>query len=83
MDFAPGNPNPHAGDGGVYVPPSQSESSVPVRTTTLKIVGITMGVLLLLGIAISAVVIAVLKQQPVKKRRRRSRPRYEVVDDDD
>jgi hypothetical protein len=49
----------------------------------LKIIGITMGVLLLLGIAISAVVIAVLKQQPAKRRRpRRSRPRYEVLDDD-
>jgi hypothetical protein len=71
---------------GVYVPPSQqSGSSAPSRRGTLKVIGITMGVLLFLGIGIAAVVMVILKQQPAKKSRprRRSRPRYDDDDDDD
>ena len=34
---------------------------------TLKVIGITMGVLLLLGVGIAAVVMAILKQQPVEE----------------
>ena len=46
-------------------------------------IGITMGVLLLLAIGIAAVVMAILKLQPVKKKRaRRSRPRYDDEDDE-
>jgi hypothetical protein len=71
---------PRAIDGGVYVPPSTPAAGESRRATTLKVVGIAMGVLLLLGILIGVVIVAVLKQQPARKRRPRPRRRY---DDDD
>jgi hypothetical protein len=78
-----GEPFP-VGNEGVYVPPSQPRSSGSSRSTTLKVIGITMGVLLLLAIAIFAIVMAILKHQVVKKPRRgRSRRRYDDDDFDD
>ena len=83
MQPAIGDPFP-VGNEGVYVPPNQSRSSGSSRSVTLKVIGITMGVLLLLAIGIAAVVMAILKQQPVKKpRSRRSRPRYDDDAEDD
>jgi hypothetical protein len=70
--------------GGVYVPPSSSDSSGPrmSRGPALRAIGITLGVLLLLGVGIGGVVMAVVKTQPEKPRRRpRRRRRYD--DDDD
>jgi hypothetical protein len=78
-----GEPFP-VGNEGVYVPPSQSRSSGSSRGTTLKVIGITMGVLLLLAIAIFAIVMAILKHQPVKNSRRgRSRRRRDDDEFDD
>jgi hypothetical protein len=46
------------------------------------VIGITLGALLLLGVGIGGVVMALVKNQPDKPRRRpRRRPRYD--DDDD
>jgi hypothetical protein len=74
------NPEESELDGRAPAPPAQPASSGSARKTTLRVIGITMGVLLLLAIGIAAVVMVILKQQPAAKPRRR-RSRYD--DDDD
>lgn len=70
-------------DGGVYVAPSKPAASDSSNSfTTAKILLITFGALVLLGIGLAAVIVTLMKQQQTqKRRRRRSRRRY--LDDDD
>lgn len=84
----PAGPDPVAGppgpafEGGVHVPPVQSSppSSTSPTLTRGMIVVIALGVLLLLGIGMAAVIFTIINQQNVAKRRRpRSRRR---LDDD-
>jgi hypothetical protein len=69
-------------DRGVYVPVAPADNKSSSRGTTLKVIGITMGILLLLGIVIAVVAVAIIKQQPARRPRSRSRRRYDDDDDD-
>jgi hypothetical protein len=76
-------PQAPAFNDGVYMPPSTNKSNDSSRSfMTVKVILITLGALLLLGIGMAAVIITLVKQQNAqKRRRRRSRRRYR--DDDD